>query len=135
MWDEHGSMAFKQLPEGTLQREGFHISPHLALKLVTFAQPTGTFMSWVSTVLMAWICIGAFKKYGIITSNTYFHFMHFESFRVPRFVGEKWRLTKVEDFSKVTQTLNDRAGHLILSLGQYVSTQGNCTLQGTCGNV
>lgn len=54
MLDEHGSTAFKQLPEGTLQCEGFHISLHLALKLVTSTQLTETFMSWVSTVLMAW---------------------------------------------------------------------------------
>lgn len=39
------------------------------------------------------------------------------------------------DLPKVTQMLDDKAGHLILSLGQWVSTRDNCALQETCGNV
>lgn len=88
------------------------------------------------------ICGCVFKKHSIIIPNTYFHFH--ESSVLPSaheletcipILSLRNRFTEVEDLPKVTQTLNDRAGHQILSLGQCVSTGGNCALQGTYGSV
>lgn len=89
------------------------------------------------------ICICVFKKHSIIISNTHFHLHEFSVLQsahklvilTPIFVGEKLRLTKVEDLPKVIQIFNDTAGHLILSLGQWVSTRSDCALQRTRDNI